>query len=48
MISLVGMVPEDPQVEEFDLEGKPTIELGKESGAMKAAYAIFDKILHDK
>jgi CO dehydrogenase maturation factor len=46
-LEMVGMVPEDPQVEEFDLEGKPTIELGKDSRAMEAAYAIFEKILAD-
>ncbi len=46
-LEMVGMVPEDPQVEEFDLEGKPTIELGKDSRAMEAAYAIFEKILTD-
>lgn len=46
-LEMVGMVPEDPQVEEFDLEGKPTIELGKESRAMEAAYAIFETILAD-
>ena len=47
-LEMVGMVPEDPQVEEFDLKGKPTIQLEKESSSMKAAYAIFDKILQDK
>ncbi|HIJ41827.1 MAG TPA: carbon monoxide dehydrogenase, partial [Deltaproteobacteria bacterium] len=47
-LKMVGMVPEDPQVAEFDLEGKPTIELEKESRAMEAAYAIFDKIFQDR
>ena len=46
-LETVGMVPEDSQVEEYDLEGKPTIELGKESRAMEAAYAIFEKIISD-
>ncbi len=44
-LEMVGMVPEDPQVEEFDFQGKPTIDLGKESKAMQAAYGIFEKIL---
>lgn len=43
-LNLVGMVPEDPIVKEYDLRGRPTIELGKESNALKAAYHIFDKI----
>ena len=44
-LNLVGMVPEDPIVKEYDLRGRPTIELGKESNALKAVYRIFDKIL---
>lgn len=47
-LEMVGMVPEDHQVESFDLDGKPTIELGKESRAVQAAYAIFDKIFQGK
>jgi len=47
-LDLVGLVPEDPRVQEFDLQGKPTTHLGKESIAVKAAYGIFDKIVQDE
>ena len=43
-LNLIGMVPEDPEVQEFDLNGRPTIELSKENSAVKAAYEIFQKI----
>jgi len=46
-LDLMGLVPEDPQVQEFDLNGRPTIGLGKESKAVKAAYEIFDGIFGD-
>ena len=43
-LDLAGMVPEDPKIREFDLDGRPTIELEGGSDAIKAAYAVFDKI----
>jgi CO dehydrogenase maturation factor len=43
-LDLAGMVPEDPKIREFDLNGRPTIELEEGSDAIKAAYAVFDKI----
>ena len=44
-LELVGVVPEDPQVQEFDLNGRPTVELGQDSIALRAAYGIFDRII---
>ena len=44
-LELVGVVPEDREVQKFDLNGRPTIELKKENEAVKAAYEIFDKML---
>jgi hypothetical protein len=38
-------VPEDAAVQSFDLSGKPTIQLGNDSVALRAAYQIFDKVL---
>jgi hypothetical protein len=38
-------MPEDPAVAEFDLAGKPTVELDSGCPIVKAAYNIFDKIL---
>ena len=44
-MDLAGTIPEDETVYEFDLEGRPTIELPDDNPAIKAAYGIFDKIL---
>ena len=44
-LDLKGVIPEDPLVRQFDLEGKPTRELTTESQALKAAFALFEKIL---
>jgi len=43
-LDLVGMVPEDLEVQEFDLNGRPTTELEKNNKALIAAYEIFDKM----
>ena len=43
-LDLIGMVPEDSEMEDFDLNGRPTVELGKDSNALVAAYEIFEKI----
>jgi CO dehydrogenase maturation factor len=44
-LDFVGTVPEDSEVQQFDLEGRPTVELPRENAAVKAAYCIFDKII---
>jgi len=44
-LDFVGTVPEDPGVQEFDLEGKPTVALGRDNPAIDAAYRIFDSVL---
>ena len=44
-INLLGVIPEDIKVKEFDLHGRPTVELESESKSLIAAYEIFDKIL---
>jgi len=41
---LVGIVPEDAELQEFDLNGRPTTELGEDNRAVAASYKIFDKI----
>ena len=43
-LDLVGLVPEDDQIVEFDLHGRPTMELDRNSAALGAAFHIFDKI----
>jgi len=44
-LELVGMVPEDDELYEYDSNGKPTVELPEDNNALKAAFDIFDKIL---
>jgi CO dehydrogenase maturation factor len=44
-LELAGVVPEDSDLQKFDLDGRPTIELTNENEAVKAAYRIFDKML---
>jgi CO dehydrogenase maturation factor len=45
-LELTGIIPEDEQIREYDLGGRPTTELKNDSKAVKAAYLIFDKILN--
>ena len=44
-LDLVGIIPEDVQVHDFDLSGRPTIELDEASKALQASFEIFDKII---
>jgi CO dehydrogenase maturation factor len=44
-LELVGTIPEDEDVYEFDLNGRPTIDLLNENQAIKAAFEIFDRII---
>jgi CO dehydrogenase maturation factor len=44
-MDLSGIIPDDPKVREFDLQGIPTIELDKGSVALRAAYNAFDRIM---
>jgi CO dehydrogenase maturation factor len=41
----VSTIPEDDLIYQFDLEGKPTVELPIESVALQAANEIFEKLL---
>ena len=44
-LNLLGLIPEDEMVREFDLSGRPTIELPEESRALKAANDMFKRML---
>ncbi len=44
-LELAGTVPEDETVYEYDLNGRPTVEMPEDNPALKAAYEIFDKII---
>ena len=44
-LELAGTIPEDRQIYEFDLNGRPTVALPDDSPALKAAWDIFDRII---
>ena len=44
-LELAGTIPKDDMVYEYDLEGRPTIELPEENKSVKAAFEIFKKII---
>ncbi len=44
-LTLIGTVPEDPLIYDYDFAGRPTLTLPEESPAVKAAFAIFDGIV---
>jgi CO dehydrogenase maturation factor len=44
-IELAGTIPEDDVLYEFDLNGRPTIEMPEDNGAIQAAFEIFSRII---
>ncbi|MCG6892600.1 MAG: AAA family ATPase [Desulfobacteraceae bacterium] len=44
-LELIGTIPEDPAIYDFDLNGRPTIEIPAENPALQAAYGIFERIV---
>ena len=44
-LQLAGTIPDDQTIYEFDLNGRPTIDIPMENNALKAAFAIFEKII---
>jgi CO dehydrogenase maturation factor len=47
-LALAGIIPEDGNVRDFDLQGLPTVGLDKDSPAFISAYRIFDNIINSK
>jgi CO dehydrogenase maturation factor len=47
-LELIGIVPEDLLIRDFDLQGRPTIDLDRGSRALEEAYKIFDRLLEGK
>jgi CO dehydrogenase maturation factor len=45
-LKLAGTIPADSAVYEYDLNGRPTIELPQESQCVQAAFEIFGKIMN--
>lgn len=44
-LTLAGSIPADDAVYDFDLKGRPTVDLPQDNPAVAAAYKIFDQIL---
>jgi len=44
-LELIGTVPEDDLIYDYDFTGRPTIEMPEDSKSVKAAFEIFDKII---
>ncbi|RLB18046.1 MAG: carbon monoxide dehydrogenase [Deltaproteobacteria bacterium] len=44
-LDVIGIIPEDDELREYDLKGKPTVELGRENAVIQAAYQVFDQIV---
>lgn len=44
-LEFAGTIPEDQLVYEYDLKGKPTIDIPEDNRAVQAAFHIFDKII---
>ena len=43
-LTLLGVVPQDETVYEYDCDGKPTVTLPEDNPMRKAAFEIFDKL----
>jgi CO dehydrogenase maturation factor len=44
-LELAGVIPDDDEVYQYDLEGRPTVDIASGNPALQAAYAIFDDII---
>ncbi|MBU1743136.1 MAG: AAA family ATPase [Proteobacteria bacterium] len=44
-LEVLGSIPADDQLAQFDLEGKPTTQLPGDNPAVKAAFGLFDKLV---
>ncbi|MDM8518068.1 AAA family ATPase [Desulfobacterales bacterium HSG16] len=44
-LELAGTIPADNMVYEFDLNGRPTVEMPEDNPAIRAAFDIFEKII---
>jgi len=44
-LQLAGTIPEDPMIYEYDLNGRPTMDLPEDNPAMAAAFEIFERVV---
>jgi CO dehydrogenase maturation factor len=44
-VELAGLIPEDSTIYEFDVSGRPTIQMPENAPAVEAAFELFEKII---
>jgi CO dehydrogenase maturation factor len=44
-LELIGTVPQDELIYEYDFDGRPTFDIPDDSKSLQAAFSIFDKIM---
>jgi CO dehydrogenase maturation factor len=44
-LALAGSIPDDDTIYDYDLNGRPTLEIPADNHAVQAAFEIFDKIV---
>jgi CO dehydrogenase maturation factor len=44
-LNLLGIIPEDPAIAEYDMKGAPTLSLPEDTVSVRAAFSLFDKII---
>ena len=47
-VELIGVIPEDPKVQEFDMEGRSVLDLPEGSSAFQAVHEMLKKILNGR
>jgi CO dehydrogenase maturation factor len=47
-IPLIGTMPNDPQIADYDMVGRPLVELGNDSAVYRAVTGILEKVLGGK
>lgn len=45
-LPVAGLIPDDPALSKYDLEGKPTFTLPKDSQSLKSSWQIFERLVH--
>ena len=43
---VAGLIPDDPALSKYDMEGKPTFTLPTDSQALRSSWEIFGKLVH--
>jgi CO dehydrogenase maturation factor len=44
-VELAGVLPEDPTISAYDLEGRPTVEMPEDCASIKAAFELFNTLI---